>query len=252
MNFKNKKVVYYLEKYFSLNNIYNNPKAFITLSKLNEEGKVNNFLIVTNANMIEDYYKSDKLNIIKLLYFNKENIHNILYELEKEIIIDGEPENLSFYFYLSLLIRDQPTRLNYYYSLEYIKKVNRSKNRKNNLYYKVIMSKIIIELINNYKGKDHYNDNGEIEIMESDNKKILEENLDYFNNEFNLNWNKNYIIKRDINILYKEIIKELILKNKFEDYDYTYNIIYQLGIESINITNIIFNEIQKLLNSNKE
>ena len=116
------------------------------------------------------------------------------------------------------------------------------------------MSKIIIELIYNYKGmndNDYDINKNEIDKMEYNNIKIIEDNIKYINNELDLNRNKIYIIKQKIDVLYKDIIKKIILKNKLEDYDYTYNIINQLDIESINITNIIFDEINILLKSNE-
>ena len=81
--------------------------------------------------------------------------------------------------------------------------------------------------------------------------KIIEENIKYINNELDLNWNKKYIINKSIDKLYKDIIEKLLLNNKLEEYDYIYNIINQLELESINITNKIFNAINDLLNRNE-
>ena len=56
---------------------------------------------------------------------------------------------MSYYYYLSLLIRDNRDIINYSYSIEYIKKINDKfiKDDNSNKYSKIIMSKIILELI---------------------------------------------------------------------------------------------------------
>ena len=56
-------------------------------------------------------------NILKLFYFNKNKLHNILYDEEELINVDDLNElnkNLSFYFYLNLLF------FNYLYLFENI------------------------------------------------------------------------------------------------------------------------------------
>ena len=144
MDFENKKIFSYLIKY-SLNNTYNNNELFIKLllTKVYKKSRIYNFL--SGINMIGKNYKLEELNSIKLLYFNRKSIHDILYEKVKEIFINVESKNISFYFYLSLLIRDQPTRTNYYYSFDFIKKITNSINNKSdNLYYLLLMSKIIL------------------------------------------------------------------------------------------------------------
>ena len=58
------------------------------------------------------------------------------------------------------------------------------------------------------------------------------------------------IKSKTVDKIYLEIIISLI-KNKFEDDEYIENILKQLDIESINITQIMFNKIKALLD-NKE
>ena len=60
------------------------------------------------------------------------------------------------------------------------------------------------------------------------------------------------LIEKKIDEIYSEIIITLIKKNKFEDYEYTYNIIQQLDLESIDITDSMFEEINNLLNNDEE
>ena len=55
---------------------------------------------------IEKALELNSINAIKLIYYNRKIIHRILYDKDKLIRIDDEKklENLSFFFYLCLLI----------------------------------------------------------------------------------------------------------------------------------------------------
>ena len=92
-------------------------------------------------------------NLTKLLYFNRIRVHEILYENQKFIVINSS-QNFDYLFYLTLLIKSQSNIINYIYSLNYINKifelVGKEKSDKNNL-KKLIISKMICDLINNYK-----------------------------------------------------------------------------------------------------
>ena len=109
----------------------------------------------------ESYYGLDKLNIIKFLYSNKDSIHHILYDLEKiiEINIEQKEYDLSYYFYLCLLIEENRNILNYIYSFDYIKNINEKQKQKKNIYNKIVMSKIILESIDNYYKEYEKNEN---------------------------------------------------------------------------------------------
>ena len=106
---------------------------------------------------------------MKFLYFNKKKIHEILYEEEEKINLDNIIDNkLSDYFYLTLLIEDNKDMVNYEYSFDIFNNLfNQLKQDNNNNYKNIILSKIIIELINNYKGTNNYD-------PEQDNKKLNE------------------------------------------------------------------------------
>ena len=83
--------------------------------------------------LINDY--EDILNIIqnntkgqirKFFYFNKTTVHKILYEKNEVIHLEynKQNKNFEFYFYLTLLIRENPNILNYEYDEDYIKELN--------------------------------------------------------------------------------------------------------------------------------
>jgi hypothetical protein len=199
--------------------------------------------------------KKDNISNLKLLYFNRINIHAILYQNDKVIYLDNNIDNLGNYFYLDLLILDNVDLINYSYSKTFILKIDKILERdKSKIVNKVFLSKVNIDLINNYKGSENYNENEEEkELLEKENvyKKIIRNNMNIFK-ELKININENDIYKKKIDELYIEIIKGLIITCKFEDYEYTYNIMQQLDMLSIDITKNMFNELSKVLKDEEE
>ncbi len=60
-------------------------------------------------------------------------------------------------FYLNLLINDNKAIVNYSYSIDLINEItNLQKKISDTIYKKIIISKIIIDLIYNYKQSDNY------------------------------------------------------------------------------------------------
>ena len=106
--------------------------------------------------------KKDNISNLKLLYFNRINIHAILYQNDKVIYLDNNIDNLGNYFYLDLLILDNVDLINYSYSKTFILKIDKILERdKSKIVNKVFLSKVNIDLINNYKGSENYNENEE-------------------------------------------------------------------------------------------
>ena len=210
----------------------------------------------TECRLLSNYSEISKiieLKAIKLslfLYFNKKNIHNILYDSEELISLNKiDLNDFSDYFYIDLLIMDEPNIINYSYSIEIIQNLNLSINEKNGKIKKIIQSKIVIDLINNYKSNEEYNydtDENILNSIEKRNIKIIESNIQYFK-ELNLNYDKNEFLLKKIDEIYIEIIIELIKTNKFSDYEYIINVINQLNLESIYITKNIFIGLYNIL-----
>ena len=219
-----------------------------------EEKKDPLFELLSNYSDLNDIIEQNKTKkdkyFIKFFYFNKKKIHEILYKEEKKINIDNNiiENKLSDYFYLTLLIEDNIDIVNYEYSFDFINNnniFNQLKQDNNNNYKNIILSKIIIELINNYKGRDNYH-------PVQDEEKLNEiENTDNIKNSKESDLN----INEKIDKIYSNIIIKLI-KNKKDDYENTYKIIYkiinELDLENINITKTIFEELSKTLNTNEK
>ena len=85
----------------------------------NKNSKESSQLNEPIINLISNYEEIKKINsekeenIYKFFYLNRKTIHKILYENEKIIEINIEmKKSLSFYFYLSLLIKDNINKYN--------------------------------------------------------------------------------------------------------------------------------------------
>ena len=132
-------------------------------------------------NKIKEFTLLKDENIFKFFYFNKKEVHEKLFEEEEVIEVDNTiNKNIILYFYLNLLINDNLTIVNYIYSLDLITKLNDSQKKNDNKKYKkIINSKVIVDLIENYKNSDKYEEGKDDEILdeiESDNKNIIQEN----------------------------------------------------------------------------
>ena len=164
-----------IEEYLALNNPVNNYE----------------FPLITNYDEIRSLYDSNRNNFTKIIYYNMNSIHNILYELEKMINIQNEEINLNELFYLILLIQENTYIVNYTYSLDFIKIINNLNNNNKSNLRKILFSLIIVALINNYKNfseedsREKQININSIEILNinfiENNKKILNEYKIYLN-----------------------------------------------------------------------
>ena len=69
--------------------------------------------------------------------------------------------------------------------------------------------------------------------------------------ELNLESNQDNISQINIDEIYIDIISSLIKTNKIDDFKFTYNIINQLDLENICITEKMFNDLSKVVDTNK-
>jgi hypothetical protein len=196
----------------------------------------------------------DKKDMTKFLYFNKNTINSILFDNEEKINISEnsnahvERFSLSYLFYLSLLIKDNPDLVSYLYPVEFIVNINNMQrdNNNNRKYEKIIIAKIILELINNYRNKDdfmyEYRNKELLLNIENSNEEIIRQNLNIFR-DIQLNLSSDDVKQKNRDELYFDIIINLINSNKFHIYEYSSNIFNQLDLESIDITKNIFDKI---------
>ena len=190
---------------------------------------------------------SDKF---KFIYFNKTKIKQILYDCEKDIIIDSDKIENTLYnlFYLSLLVTENKEIINYKYSIDYIKQLNEFNERNNLKLKKIISSKIILDLIDYFVGFEEYNEDFESPFIniKNNNINIIKENNNILD-QYNLKYKD--FINKSIDEIYSDIIKTLL--HKYKNYNNMYDVIEELDLEKIDITNSIFKEISKILSNDK-
>ena len=147
----------------------NNSKEKILLILSEQQGeflsKDSDFKLIENSEELMKILNNIKVdNIFKFIFSFKSTIHNILYEEEEIINIQNFilKKELSEYYYLVLLIEDNEEIFNYAYNFDFIKDVHNLfkiiNSKKDNSFQKIIISKILLEIVNNFCGLDDYNE----------------------------------------------------------------------------------------------
>ncbi len=75
-----------------------------------------------------------------------------------------------------------------------------------------MLSKIILDLIDNYRETDEYNENKdsfELDEIKKENRRIIKDNIEIFK-EIGLNFNEDHFLKKKIDEIYSDIINSLI------------------------------------------
>ena len=230
----------------------------------------NSNIVPTNQEEFQKYlYDKDMIN---LFYLNKNKIYSILKDKDEIIFLDrnyfeqiknnkkkkddkdnkdnkNNNDYLSFLFYLDLLINYDKNIIHYSYDLCFIENIFNFL-KEEYIIKNLIISKIIITLIENYKQTDIY-----IEEEEETLNDMLLKCGNFIINDLkkiDLELDINNLKAKQIDEIYIEIIIWLFKnknKNK-EDYDYVSNIMKELELESINITNTMFTKLLTFLNEN--
>ena len=243
------------EKRFSLRKKIRFKISLSYSSTLNDSTEISNnypiYNLLSKYSEIEDIMKEDNLELLKFFYFNRKQINELIYNEEEVIEINSKIIKNKYidYFYLTLLIEDNINIVNYEYTLDFIKEINKQiKGNDNDYLRELMMSKILLVLIRNYKGINEYDEYNKNEIKELQNINFdrIERNINKLK-DFNLNFE--YIYKKKIDEIYIGIIMYLIKTNKIDDIEYTNNIMRQLDIENINITKKMYDGLASILKS---
>ena len=230
-----------------------------------EEKELYNLPIIDDYNIFrnicdyllnEQFFSLNSIKEIKFIYQNKKNFHKYLYEKDEIIYISLKEENINiaFLFYLDLLINDDNYNyvLNYSYSYEDIIKINELQKTPSEPIIKVVIGKIIIDLINYYQeGNDFDEDKYEKYLypIKNENKKLIEENIKKKEVKGLLEWEEKDIYEKKIDKIFIEIIEAFIKKGKFENYEYVSNILMGLDFDFIDITNNMKNSLIEIFDT---
>ena len=197
-------------------------------------------------------------NIFKFIYHFRNNIHALLYECDQTIKIDELKLKFDFeeLFYLDLLINENEEIINYSYDFDLLINFYNFiilKNEASNYFiYKIAIMRAFLTLIKNFSDSDNYNEDiNEEKIDKIKNEVETEFNkyIDKFKEVFNINED---IREMKLDNLYSIILISLIKSNKFNDYNYLYNIFHEMELEKIDIGNIIFKDLQETLKENND
>ena len=248
-----------MDHYFYDNNI-STKLNIICFASLNSKIKLKNDPIPKLFEELDEIKAiSEFKNLTKILYFNIQCVHKILYDSD-EIVKISETwcSDFAYNFYLNILIKAESEIINYDLSIKYINKFNQLRNIEQNKYFNFIISKIIIDLINNIKNGGLYDENTDGELvtqLEDENREYINNNLNILK-DINLNLNEEDIYEKSIDELYVDIIIALIKIDKLSDFDYSYNIIKQLRLENIDLpimeSDNLFERMNKVLNPNND
>ena len=210
------------------------------------------FKLFSNSSEIEKSIKEKLPKIMKYFYFNRNQIIKILYNEDKLINIDffkQQKNDISEYFYLTILIEENINLVSFTYSIEFIEKIdNEMEENSDDFFRNLIKSKIILELLNNFNGKSNGN---KFKELETKNMNRIKENLKKIKDS-KIEFNEKDITFKKLDQIYANIINNLIKTKKFEDIEYTNKIMNQMDLENINITNTIFEELSETLNINAD
>ena len=187
-------------------------------------------------------------NLTKILYFNANKVHMILYEVDEIIKLNDELDNgLSSYYYLFLLIRAGQDIINYEFLTKFIILFYNKINNKENKFYNFISYIIIIELINNFRNCGLFDESVDGDLI----SKIEKESREYIKNNINIfldikaDITEINIHNKNLDEIYTDIITALIINNKLSDFDYCLNIFNQMDLENIDVQ---FFNVEKLWN----
>ena len=228
---------------------------YVSLSQSQKSDENNPIInLLSNFNEITSILNIYDLNCVNFLYLNSSKVNKILYDCEEIIEIKNRNEDtFIFYIILSLLIEENVNVVNYSYSKNLINKLHQEQMKlKNEKIKKIIIAKIIIELISNYDNDDNYDEKNEIDLgkIENYNNKTITDNIKELQ-IFELT--EKEILNKKMDEIYSKIIKYFIVNKKLDDSDdYTENIFKQIDLKSLNLTQLMFDDISKLLDENKD
>lgn len=163
------------------------------------------------------------INFLKYIYKKRIDFHKTSHNLEIVIALkfDNKDINIAFPFYICLLIEDNLDLINFLYQWVEVINVNtfHEKYKKNKI-IEIILAKIILVLINNYKKCDEYDETS----IEEENKEIIKKNI-HFLKDMGLDWKVNDIYEKSIDEIFIEIIISLFNKNINKYYEYMYDLL---------------------------
>ena len=213
--------------------------------------------LINKKNEIDIIVNRKKNNLFKFLYFNWKIIGDILYE-EDELIDLNDKKNilkqLSDFFYLDLIIKNNEEIKEFNYSIKLINVINNIQinNKDEEIFKKLICAKIIIDLINNIDSEE--TDTDILDNIKKSNEDIIENitknDLQIDNIKFE-SIDSDFILEKKIDEIYSFILEEIIKNKIFDKHKKIESILEELDIKNIDLTNTVLENLKKIFQNDE-
>ena len=201
--------------------------------------------LIDNNDEIISILNMTDLNPLEYLYLNRQKIHKILYDFDSTITINEEMlKEYVDYYYLYCLINYQSVLVNFKYNFQIIQDAYDKQKISKGIINRIIMSKIVISIIDNFLAEEEENDI--IEKCTNIKTKCIEyiiQNKEELN-KYQKNLDMDNLEKSDVSIedIYSDIIYNLIISNKLNKSE---EILKELEIKKIRLNKIFYDSIKK-------
>ena len=213
----------------------------------------NGYELVTNYSEIGMLLEQKNGQFLKLFYFNRENINEVLYEANEIISIDiNQTKKLSDLFYLDLLIKENENVVNYIFPKETFISLSDELLSIKRSPKKIILAKIIYDLIESFEGFGNYDEKFNESKLINLRNLCLKEIKDEIEND-KIFWNDvdiDNILIMSIDELYAKIIIK-VYHTDFFSYENALNILDDLELEDITINENIYKKLINFLNNDQ-
>ena len=247
----------YFENNIKLNLSYNgliNQSEFFSIIKNDDNNNEKNKPIIIpfceligSYQDIENILLNKEINIIEYIYLNKERINQILYDEETNIKIEQNYlVKFSDYIYLYYILAESRDVVNYIFEIELIDALNDILLATKSKIKMIILSKLEIFFIDYYFEQKDDEKIKKYEDMKNKCKQIINVNINYLKEDI-ADLNIDNLLSDDIENIYTEIIKSLIINGKLNDSDKTIKLLDDLEIKHIRLNKKFYDNLSKIL-----
>ena len=247
----------YFENNIKLNLSYNgliNQSEFFSIIKNDDNNNEKNKPIIIpfceligSYQDIENILLNKEINIIEYIYLNKERINQILYDEETNIKIEQNYlVKFSDYIYLYYILAESRDVVNYIFEIELIDAFNDILLATKSKIKMIILSKLEIFFIDYYFEQKDDENTKKYEDMKNKCKQIINVNINYLKEDI-ADLNIDNLLSDDIENIYTEIIKSLIINGKLNDSDKTIKLLDDLEIKHIRLNKKFYDNLSKIL-----
>jgi len=237
----------------SYNGLINQSEVFSIIKNDDNNNEKNKPIIIPFCELIGSYQDIEKIllnkeiNIIEYIYLNKDRINQILYDKDTNIKIEQNYlVKFSDYIYLYYILAESRDVVNYIFEIELIDAFNDILLATKSKIKMIILSKLEIFFIDYYFEQKDDEKIKKYEDMKNKCKQIINVNINYLKEDI-ADLNIDNLLSDDIENIYTEIIKSLIINDKLNDSDKTIKLLDDLEIKHIRLNKKFYDNLSKIL-----